>query len=125
MILVDTSVWVAHFRESVPLLSELLNENRVLMHPSVIGELACGTLPRRSDVLRWLRRIPMAEVANDNEVLTLIDEKHLWGTGIGWVDTHLLASGLITGSEVWTRDERLRAAAKRLRLAFLGDNFIQ
>lgn len=125
MILADTSVWVAHFREGVPLLKELLIDNRVLIHPWVIGELTCGTLPRRPQVLRWLGRIPAADVARDAEVLTLIEDKHLWGTGIGWVDAHLLASGLITECEVWTRDERLQAAAKRLGLAFPEHRSIQ
>jgi predicted nucleic acid-binding protein len=119
MILADTSVWVAHFRESVPLLQEVLVNNRVVMHPWVIGELACGTLPRRPQVLRWLRRIPAAEVAHDAEVFTLIEDKRLWGTGIGWVDAQLLASALITECEVWTRDERLQGAAKKLGVAFL------
>jgi len=125
MILADTSVWVAHFRESVPLLKELLIDNRVLIHPWVIGELACGRLPRRPQVLRWLRRIPAAEVAHDAEVLTLIEDKRLWGTGIGWVDAQLLASALITNCEVWTRDERLHAAAKKLGLAFHEQKPIQ
>jgi len=125
MILADTSVWVAHFRESLPLLKKLLIDNRVLIHPWVIGELACGTLPLRPQVLRWLRRIPAAEVARDGEVLTLIEDKHLWGTGIGWVDAQLLASALITGCEVWTRDERLHGAAKKLGLAFVEQKLIQ
>jgi len=125
MILADTSVWVAHFRESVPLLSQLLTDNRILMHPWVIGELACGTLPRRTQVLRWFERIPSAEVARDAEVLALIEDKHLWGTGLGWVDAHLLAAGLITKCQLWTRDERLQAAAIRLGLAFLERHRIQ
>ena len=125
MILVDTSVWVAHFRESVPLLKELLTDNRVLMHPWLIGELACGTLPRRSQVLRWLGRIPAAELAREGEVLRLIEDKRLWGTGIGWVDAQLLASALITECEVLTRDVRLHAAAKKLGLAVIEQNLIQ
>ncbi len=125
MILADTSVWVAHFRESVPLLQDLLIENRIVVHPWVIAELACGTLPRRQQVLRWLQRIPAAKVAHDAEVLALIENKHLWGTGLGWVDAHLLASGLITECELWTRDERLQSAAKRLGLAFLERDSIQ
>lgn len=125
MILVDTSVWVAHFRQSVPLLKELLMEGHVLTHPSVIGELACGALPRRPQVLRWLGRIRTADVAHDAEVLTLIDEKHLWGRGIGWIDAHLLASALITGCELWTRDKRLRVAAQKLGLAFAEQRSIQ
>jgi predicted nucleic acid-binding protein len=120
VILVDTSVWLAHFRENVPLLGKLLTENQVLTHPSIAGELACGTLPRRADVLRWLHRIPRAAIASDNEVLTLIEERRLWSTGIGWTDAHLLASALITGSELWTRDKRLQAAARKMGLASPG-----
>jgi len=125
MILADTSVWVAHFRASVPLLKRLLTDNHILMHPWVMGELACGTLPRRAHVLRWLARIPAAEVARDAEVLVLVDEKNLWGTGIGWIDAQLLASALLTGCELWTRDERLRGTAKKLGLAFIERNLIQ
>lgn len=125
MILVDTSIWVAHFRESVPALEDLLLQQRVLTHSSVIGELACGTLPRRAQLLGWLRRIPAATVAHDQEVFTLMEEKHLWGKGIGWVDAHLLASGLITGCELWTRDQPLHAAAMKLGLAFRAHDVIQ
>lgn len=124
MILVDTSVWVAHFRETVPLLQEFLADNRVLIHPWVIGELACGTLPRRPEVLRWLTQIPAAKVAREAEVLSLIEDKRLWGTGIGWVDAQLLASALIAECEMWTRDDRLHAAADKLGLALLERNFI-
>jgi hypothetical protein len=82
-------------------------------------------LPRRVHVLRWLHRIPTVAIANDIEVLTLIDQKRLWGTGIGWVDAHLLAAGLISGSELWTLDQRLQAAAERLGLAFSGNDLVQ
>ena len=119
MILADTSVWVAHFRHAVPLLEDLLTSNVVLTHPCVIGELACGMLPRRHQVLHWLQLIPSAGIARDSEVMTLIEDKRLWGSGIGWVDAQLLASALIVRCELWTRDERLQAAAGKLGLAFL------
>jgi predicted nucleic acid-binding protein len=125
MILVDTSIWVAHFRASMPALEDLLLKQRVLAHSWVIGELACGTLRRRAQLLTWLRKLPAATIANDQEVFTLIEGKHLWGKGIGWVDAHLLASGLITGCELWTRDQPLHAAAVKLGLAFRAHDAIQ
>jgi predicted nucleic acid-binding protein len=125
MILVDTSIWVAHFRTSVPALEDLLLKQRVLAHSWVIGELACGTLHRRAQLLTWMRKLPAATIANDQEVFTLIEEKHLWGKGIGWVDAHLLASGLITGCELWTRDQPLHAAAVKLGIAFRAHDVIQ
>jgi len=125
MILVDTSIWVAHFRESVPALDDLLLKQRVLTHSLVIGELACGNLHRRAQFLRWLRKLPAATIANDQEIFTLIEDKHLWGKGIGWVDAHLLASGLIMGCELWTRDQPLHTAAVKLGLAFRALDVIQ
>jgi hypothetical protein len=125
MILVDTSIWVEHLRESLPVLEDLLLKQRVLTHPSVIGELACGNLRRRAQLLGWLRRIPAASVARDQEVFSLIEEKRLWGKGVGWVDAHLLASGLITGCTLWTRDQPLHAAAMKLGMAFREHGAIQ
>ena len=116
MILADTSVWVEHLRESEPRLQELLLEGEVLVHPFVIGELACGNLRRRAAILSLLRELPMGAPASDAEVLTLIEEQRLWGTGIGWIDAHLLASALLTRCSLWTRDRSLRAAATRLKV---------
>ena len=117
MILVDSSVWIAHFRAALPALRQLLLDQQVLTHPFVIGELACGNLPARADTLVWLRRQPTALVARDSEVLSLIETKHLWGTRIGWVDAHLLASALVSDCQLWSHDRPLREVALRLKLS--------
>ena len=120
MILVDSSVWVAHLCTNESALVELLNTGRVLSHPFVIGELACGNLKNRKAVLSLLQDLPAAPVATDEEALFFIESHGLMGRGIGYVDTHLLASVSLagTGGLLWTRDKRLNAVAGSMRLAF-------
>ncbi len=86
----------------------------MLAHPFVIGELACGNLVRRGEILEHLGRLPRAALATEEEVLWLIAEKRLWGAGIGWIDAHLLASTLLSRTSLWTADRRLAEAATRL-----------
>ena len=119
MILVDSSVWVAHLRTNESALVELLNTGRVLSHPFVIGELACGNLKNRKAVLSLLQDLPAAPVATAEEALFFIESHGLMGRGIGYVDTHLLASVSLAGTgRLWTRDKRLNAVAGSMRLAF-------
>lgn len=118
MILVDTSVWVAHLRAGDPALAALLDGNRVAMHPFVLGELACGNLRRRAELLALLGRLPRVAVARDDEVLFFIERHALMGRGIGYGDAHLLAAvALDGGARLWTRDKRLHALAGELGLA--------
>ena len=118
MILVDTSVWEDFVRHGDPLLAQLLAEDRVYMHPYVIGELALGSLRQREIVLSDLHKIPNAKVADHAEVLRMIEERSLHGRGIGYVDVHLLASARLTpGTQLWSRDRRLNAAAEALGVA--------
>ena len=122
MILVDTSVWIDHLRAGDDELAALLNGSRVLMHPFVLGELACGNLRNREMVLRLLKDLPRAAVATDEEVLFFIDRHALMGRGIGYVDAHLLAAVTLSDSaRLWTRDKRLRALANELALAYAKD----
>ena len=114
MILVDTSVWAAHFRSGRPDLSMLLEQQQVLGHPFVIGELACGRLPHRTQALADLAQLPAAPVAVQDEVLELIERHRLTGTGLGWVDAHLLASSFLARAPLWTLDRALGAQARRL-----------
>ena len=115
MILVDTSVWIDHLRQSDPTLVELLEAVAVGTHPLVIGELAVGSLRNRAELLALLDELPRAPVADENEVLALINAHQLHGHGLGIVDVHLLASTLLApGTSLWTRDARLRAAASSL-----------
>lgn len=119
MILVDTSIWIDHLRAGDVELAGLLNDNDVLAHPWVTGELALGHLSRRTEVLGLIRNLTQATVATDDEVLALIDSQQLFG--IGYVDAHLLAATMLTsGARLWTRDKRLMSTATRLRLSW-GD----
>jgi len=119
MILVDSSIWIDHLRAGEPALAELLNAGRVLTHPFVIGELACGNLKNRKGVLSLLQDLPAAPVATDEEVLLFIERRALAGKGIGYVDVHLLAAISMTGTgRLWTRDKRLAAVANSIGVAF-------
>lgn len=118
MILVDTSVWVDHFRKSDPGLVRWLEAGTVMAHPFVIGELALGGLKRRETILSMLYDLPAAEVASDAEVLQFIDRHRLAGSGVGYIDAHLLAAVRLTGgAALWTRDKRLNELAVGLDLA--------
>jgi len=119
MILVDTSVWIDHLRHGEQALAVLLEESRVLMHPFVIGEIACGRLSGRAETLELLDNLPSATLAEHHEVLAFVDQHRLYGQGIGYVDMHLLASvALLPGAILWTRDRRLHSVASRLGCAY-------
>lgn len=117
MILVDKSVWVEHLRHGLSRLARHLQEGEVLIHPWVIGELACGNLRNRSQVLELMQGLPAATVASDAEVLLLIERDRLMGLGIGYVDAHLLASARLSHCRLWTQDRRLAAVAQEQGLA--------
>jgi predicted nucleic acid-binding protein len=112
VILIDTSVWIDHLRAGEPELAGCLEAGLVLMHPFVAGELACGNLRNREEVLGLLDRLPRAPVATDAEVRLFIEQHALMGGGLGYVDMHLLASAaLASPARFWTKDRRLAAAA--------------
>jgi len=118
VILVDTSVWIDHFRRGDSVLSDLLTSARILVHPLVIGELALGNLRQRAIILDALQDLPRAHVATDAEVLQLIARHALYGRGIGYIDAHLLAAARLTPDTLlWTRDKCLRAVAEQLDLS--------
>ena len=116
MTLVDTSVWIEHLRIGNEELRRLLQENEVLMHPFIAGELACGSLTRREEILQLLQALPQAHVAGHGEVLALVDKKRLWGRGAGWVDMHLLAAALLSRARLWTLDRPLSRLARVLQV---------
>lgn len=116
MILVDTSVWIEHLRKGSHRLKALLYDEQVLCHPFVVGELACGRLHNREEILRTLRVLPEARVAEQDEVLRFLEARRLYGRGLGWVDANLLASTLLTGCTLWTLDRPLRRAAAALHV---------
>jgi len=114
MILADTSVWVGHLRQADATLQDCLLNGQLLIHPFVLGELACGNLNSRTRTLTDLSKLPFAVQADDVDVLRLVEENRLFGKGIGWVDAHLLASARLTGCRLWTLDVRLSEIARRL-----------
>jgi len=119
LILVDTSVWVDHLRRGDPGLVDLLERSIVMMHPFVVGEIACGTLHNRESILELLQDLPTAAMAEDNEVLRFIESHVLHDKGIGYVDVHLLASVALTeGARIWTRDKKLRLVAQMIGCAY-------
>ena len=122
MILVDTSVWVDHFRAANRALAGILNGDLVFTHPFVIGELACGGLKYRARILADLNALPPAKVATHEEVLQLVEQRVLWGRGIGWIDAHLLASALLSNCRLWTLDRPFRKVASDIgvKLFFSG-----
>lgn len=116
MILVDTSVWIEHLRRGEPSLAVALEDGEVLTHRCVIGELACGNLVNRREILDLLEQLPSAREATHEEVMAMIDRRKLFATGIGYVDAHLLAAAALTpDARLWTRDKRLARVADTLR----------
>jgi len=118
MILVDTSVWVRHLREGDPDLERLLNNGEVMCHPFIVGELACGNLGNRQEILSLLQLLPQAPQAKHEEVLRFIEQNHLMGKGLGYIDVHLSASAVLTGVPIWTRDKALNEANEALGIRF-------
>lgn len=117
-ILIDTSVWIDHFRTNSPALRRLLDNDLVLCHPLVIGEIACGNMRHRSEVLESLAVLPTAPIIDYEELLTFLETHKLFGQGLGWIDVHLLASTMLQQVTLWTLDQPLRNAARRLRCQF-------
>ncbi len=114
MTLVDTSVWIHHLRHGNNELRRLLDNAEVLCHPFIIGELACGTMKNRPQVLDLLKALPEALVAEHGEVLQFLEEKRFYGYGLGWIDLHLLASVSLNRATLWTMDRALTRAAVQL-----------
>jgi predicted nucleic acid-binding protein len=117
MILADTSVWVAHLRMGSERLRSLLHTEQVLCHPMIVGELACGNLHNRQEILSALMALPEAHVAEHGEVLRFLETRRLYSRGLGWVDVSLLASALLTRCTLWTLDKPLRRAATVLGIS--------
>lgn len=116
--LVDTSVWIDHLRRRNHRLVARLERGEVESHAFVVGELACGSLGRRDEILSLLNSLPTVVEADHAEVLTLVDAQRLHGRGLGWVDAHLLASAILSGTTLWTLDERLADQAGKCSVLF-------
>ncbi len=117
MILVDTSVWVSHLRESNSKLEQFLNKGEVITHPFVIGEIACGSIKNRNEILPLLNALPKAEILTDEEVMVFIEKNNLMGKGLGLIDINLLASTILSEAAIWTLDAKLRQEARILGIS--------
>lgn len=117
-VLVDTSIWISHFRNGNAQLQDLLMEGKAACHPFIIGELACGNLKNRQEILALLEALPKTTLAEHEEVLYYIELHQLMGKGLGYIDTHLLASTQLSGMSLWTLDKNLKDSADELNLSF-------
>lgn len=118
MVLVDTSVWINHLRKTNKGLAELLQDGLVLIHPCIVGELACGNLKNRQEVLSLLRFLPLSTQVEHEEVMRFIESHKLMGRGLGYIDIHLIASSFLSNAELWTLDTRLADTSIKLGVAF-------
>jgi predicted nucleic acid-binding protein len=118
VVLVDTSVWVSHLRETNSGLTNLLDGAEVVCHPFVIGELACGNLKNRTTILSLLEALPTSQEVGHDEILTFIEAHKLMGKGLGYIDIHLLASAVLTGVSLWTLDRRLDKVTEELHCRY-------
>jgi len=118
VILADTSIWIDHLRSRSPALTALLQDQAVCTHDFVIGELACGNLGNRAEVLGLLQSLPRLSAATEDETLFFIEQQYLMGRGIGYIDAHLLAAAVIRGVQIWTKDKRLMVIAERTGWAY-------
>jgi predicted nucleic acid-binding protein len=116
VILADTSVWVDHLRHGNARIATLLQETQIVGHPFVTGEIALGHLKHRTEILALLASLPQAAPAEHEEVLRFVADNDLAGSGLGWIDVHLLAATALSRSRLWTLDRRLAAVASRLGL---------
>jgi len=117
VILVDSSLWIEHLRAGSPALVVALQSDQVCTHTYVIGELACGNIGNRQEVLELLQALPRLTAATDDELLFFIERHQLMGRGIGYIDVHLLAAAAINSARLWTREKRLKVIAEEMNLA--------
>jgi predicted nucleic acid-binding protein len=118
MVLVDTSVWVRHLRHGEPNLERLLNDGEVMCHPFVVGELACGNIRNRTEILSLIQVLPLVTEAKHEEVLQFIEQNRLMEKGLGYIDVHLCASAVLTGVPMWTYDRRLNQTNESLGIRY-------
>lgn len=117
-ILADTNIWVRHFRSANPRLTQLLEDNEILCHPVVIGELSMANLRSRKTLLGSLNRLERPSTASQKETHHLVERNMLYGCGLQWNDALLLASCILSGVHLWTHDRALARAAQRFGVSF-------
>lgn len=119
MILVDTSVWIGHFKKTDQGLVDLLNQDRVVIHPFIIGEIACGVLNPRDEILYYLQQLPLVTEIDLEEFLFFTQQHHLFKRSVGFVDIHLLAACFLNSIELWSKDKKLQKVAISLNCGYL------
>ena len=115
-ILVDTSVWIKHLRESDKNLIRLLEKGLVACHPFIIGELACGGIKNRYEIISLLNDLPSTDIVDHSEIMEFIEYQKIMNKGIGYVDVHLLGSALVSETPLWTFDKALKRVANQLSI---------
>ena len=118
MLLVDTSVWVSHLSHGNSRLQKLLQASRVACHPFIVGELACGNIGNRTEIISLVQALPMLDVVEHEELLLFIEYNQMMGKGLGFVDVHLLAAAMLASIPLWTQDKKLKQACSRLNIDF-------
>ena len=118
MVLVDTLVWISHLRYGNSKLQNLLEDCRVVSHPFIIGELACGNINNRTEIISLMQSLPMLDVVEHEELLLFIEHNQMMGKGLGFVDVHLVAAAILAGVPLWTKDKKLKQACSGLRINF-------
>lgn len=118
MVIVDTSVWISHLRHGNSTLQRLLQDGRVASHPFIIGELACGNISNRTEIISLMQALPMLDVVEHEELLLFIEYNQMMGKGLGFVDIHLLAGAMLASIPLWTQDKKLKQACSRLNIDF-------
>ena len=118
MVIVDTSVWITFLRNGHKQLEKFLLNGEVVCHPYIIGELACGTIKNRKEILSLLSELPKVSVASHDEILTFIESNKLMGCGLGYIDVHLAASARLSRVPLWTIDRRLNTVAELLNVSY-------
>ncbi|MFA5119958.1 type II toxin-antitoxin system VapC family toxin [Zavarzinia sp.] len=121
MILVDTSVWVDHLRAGDARLVDLLGQGLVATHDFIIGEIACGSLRNRREIIALLSGLPRLDPITAAEALAFVDSHALMGRGIGYVDVCLLGAAVLAGTRLWSRDRRLATVAENLGCGWAPD----
>jgi predicted nucleic acid-binding protein len=118
VVLVDTSIWIDHFRKASRTLSSLLEQDEVILHSFVLGELACGNLNNRKEIIALLHALPVVTKIDDDEIMFFIEGHALMGRGVGLIDMHLLASCHLDKCRLWTKDKRLRGMATEMGIEY-------
>ena len=118
LILVDTSVWIKHLRESETNLVRLLEQGLVACHPFIIGEIACGGIKNRQEILDLLNDLPSADIVDHQDIMEFIEYRKIMNKGLGYIDVHLLGSALVSETPLWTLDKALRKIANQLSIGY-------